>query len=40
MAETLAVEWQVGQDDPRFNEERNLDDDQWQIEITLAENSA
>jgi isoleucyl-tRNA synthetase len=40
MAETLALEWQVGQSDPRFSEERNLDEEKWQIEITLAGNSA
>ena len=36
MSETLAIEWQVGQSDPRLSEERNLDDEIWQIEITLA----
>ena len=36
MLETLAIEWQVGQSDPRLSEERNLDDEIWQIEITLA----
>ncbi len=36
MSETLAIEWQVGQSDPRFSEERSLDDETWQIEITLA----
>ena len=36
MSETLAIEWQVGQSDPRLSEERSLDDETWQIEITLA----
>ena len=36
MSETLAIEWQVGQSDPRLREERSLDDETWQIEITLA----
>ncbi len=39
MAEALAIEWQVGQTEPRFSEERSLDDEKWQIEISLAENS-
>ena len=39
MAEALAVEWQVGQTEPRFSEERSLDDEKWQIEISLAGNS-
>ena len=36
MAETLATEWQVDQPEPRFSEERNLDDEIWRIEISLA----
>ena len=40
MAEALAVEWQVGQSDPRFDEERNLDEEKWRIEISPAGNSA
>ena len=36
MSETLAIEWQVRQSDPRLSEERSLDDEIWQIEITLA----
>jgi len=35
MAETLAVEWQVGQPNPRLSEERILDDEKWRIEISL-----
>lgn len=33
MAETLATEWQVGQDDPLFMESRTLDQEEWTIEI-------
>jgi len=35
IAETLAVEWQVGQPNPRLSEERILDDEKWRIEISL-----
>ena len=36
MAETLAVDWKVGQSDPLFSEKRKLDDQEWRIEITRA----
>jgi len=32
--ETLAVEWMTGQEQPLHREERSLDDDTWQIEIS------
>ncbi len=34
MAETLAIEWQVGQADPTYSDDRRLGDDHWTIEIT------
>ena len=34
MSETLATEWQVGQNDPLFLEKRTLDQEEWTIEIT------
>jgi len=34
MAETLATEWLVGQPDPKFKDERSLEDEKWTIEIT------
>jgi isoleucyl-tRNA synthetase len=34
MSETLATEWEVGQDDPLFLENRTLDQEGWTIEIT------
>ena len=34
MAETLAEDWSIGQVDPLWKEERNLDDDHWTIEIS------
>ena len=34
MAETLAIEWSVGQQDPLHHEERTLDDENWTIEIS------
>jgi isoleucyl-tRNA synthetase len=34
MSETLATEWQVGQNDPLFSENRTLDQEEWMIEIT------
>jgi len=34
MAETLAVEWSVGQSRPLFTIERQVDDSTWTIEIT------
>ncbi|MGI9260623.1 MAG: class I tRNA ligase family protein, partial [Woeseiaceae bacterium] len=34
MSETLAVEWEVGQADPIWQEERQLDDEGWSIEIS------
>lgn len=36
MAETLAVEWSVGQADPFYEEDRSLDDVKWHIEISKA----
>ena len=33
MSETLATEWQVGQEDPLFCDRRTLDDEEWTIEI-------
>jgi len=33
MSETLATEWQVGQNGPLFLEKRTLDDEEWTIEI-------
>jgi len=36
MAETLTIEWQVGQPLPRLSEERSLDEENWRIEISLA----
>jgi isoleucyl-tRNA synthetase len=40
MAETLATDWQVGQDDALFREDRKLDDDEWTIELTNSEREA
>ena len=40
MAETLAVEWSVGQPMPLFTIERQVDDSNWTIEITRAEADA
>ena len=34
MAETLAIEWLVGQTDPLFVSEKELGDEQWSIEIS------
>ena len=34
MSETLATEWQVGQNDPLFLDKRTLDQEEWTIEIT------
>ena len=34
MAETLATDWLVGQDDPLWSEERTLDKENWKIEIS------
>ncbi len=34
MTETLALEWETGQDTPLFSDERQLGDDSWTIEIT------
>jgi isoleucyl-tRNA synthetase len=34
MSETLATEWEVGQSDPLFVENRTLDQEEWTIEIT------
>ncbi len=36
MSETLALEWQVGQAEPIFTENRSLDAEKWSIEISLA----
>jgi len=36
MAETLAIEWSVGQQKPLFTIERQVDDASWTIEITRA----
>jgi isoleucyl-tRNA synthetase len=36
MAETLAVDWQVGQAAPLLREQRALDDDEWTIEISRS----
>jgi len=33
MSETLATEWQVGQEDPLFRDGRTLDSEEWTIEI-------
>ena len=33
MSETLATEWQVGQEEPLFCDSRTLDDEKWTIEI-------
>ncbi len=35
MSETLATSWKVRQDDPLYTAKRELDEDQWIIEITL-----
>ncbi len=34
MNETLAIEWQVGQPDPRYTDEKSMGDERWKIEIT------
>ena len=34
MTETLALEWSIDQQNPDFDETRELDDEQWRIEIT------
>ena len=36
MSETLATDWAVGQADPTWREDRNLDDERWTIEISRA----
>ena len=36
MAETLAVEWCVGQDDPLFSDTRSMDEEHWSIEISRS----
>jgi isoleucyl-tRNA synthetase len=36
MAETLAIEWSVGQKDSLFVSEKELGDDHWRIEISKA----
>jgi isoleucyl-tRNA synthetase len=33
MAETLAVDWKVAQDEPLIRERRTLDDEEWTIEL-------
>ena len=37
MTETLAVEWEVGQSNPLWKEERKLDAEHWTIEISKSE---
>ena len=37
MAETLAVEWRVGQENALFSDSRSLDDLSWTIEISKQE---
>lgn len=37
MAETLAVDWLVGQTDPLWQEDRHLDAESWSIEISRAD---
>ena len=34
LTETLATEWEVGQTDPLYTEDRSLDEETWRIEIT------
>jgi isoleucyl-tRNA synthetase len=36
MAETLAIEWSVGQTDPLFASEKDLGDEHWSIEISKS----
>ena len=36
MAETLAIEWQTGQPDPLYSDDRELGDDRWTIEFGKA----
>ncbi len=36
MAETLAVRWQVGQEEPLLREHRTLDSEAWDIELSLS----
>ncbi len=36
MAETLAVEWECGQDDPLFSLDRELGDESWRLEFRKA----
>ena len=35
MAETLATAWQVGQEAPKYKDDKELGEDRWTIEITL-----
>ena len=35
MAETLATAWQVGQEAPKYKDDKALGEDRWTIEITL-----
>ncbi len=37
MSETLAVEWQTGQADPLWQEQRSLDAERWSIEISRSD---
>ncbi len=37
MSETLAVEWQTGQSDPLWQEQRSLDAETWSIEISRSD---
>ena len=36
MAETLAVDWRVAQEDPLIRERRTLDDEEWTIELAKS----
>jgi isoleucyl-tRNA synthetase len=36
MTETLAIEWEAGQDSPLFRESRELGDEKWLIEFRKA----
>jgi hypothetical protein len=35
MNETLATDWQVGQDDARYTAEKTMGEEHWTIEISL-----
>ena len=36
MAETLATDWQPGQADPLFRDERSLGDEHWVVEFSKS----